>query len=311
MRLKSLARPCLSKSTNWPRLAYAKTCTKRSTRIRWLALCIATGYISQGMSKFKSDKMIDGQPERERVERYCGSFVDSGNKMYAYRSAFVVDESKTAQWIWAKVRELEADPEVQARIQAMRDEANAAQIVTVQKLLQDWADIADADPNELISLQIDCCRYCNGIDHAYQWVDEMEYATACAAAIDLAAQKKVSPVMPEMGGGFGFHPSREPVGSCPKCFGRGVVNPMPRDTRRLSPQARKLYAGVKIGANGSLEIKMHDQMKAREQLARVMGYFKDGAIPVTPVGPAPEKQGPMTIEEANRAYVRLVTGKAG
>jgi phage terminase small subunit len=263
------------------------------------------------MSKFKSDKMIDGQPERERIERYCGARVESGNRMYAYRSAFVVDEVKTAQWIWDKVRELESDPEVQARIQEMKDEANKAQIVTVQKLLQDWADIADADPNELISLQIDCCRHCHGLDHGYQWAHEMEYAKECARVLDLAAMKKTEPVMPDMSGGFGFHPSREPVGSCPNCFGRGVTTPLPRDTRKLSPQARKLYAGIKIGANGSLEIKMHDQMKAREQLARVMGYFKDGAIPVSVTEPAKERQGPTTLEDAQRSYMRLITGSGG
>lgn len=259
------------------------------------------------MSKLTSDKMVDGVPERERVERFCGTFVDSGNRMHAYRMAFVVEPGAANQWIWEQVRKLERDPEVQARIQEMRDEANAAQIVTVQKLLQDWADIADADPNELSSTVIDCCRYCNGIDHAFQWVNPEEFQRAQAKAIESTpADKPVQ--LPTDEGGYGFHPSNTPSHSCPSCFGRGVLNAQFGDSRKLSPQARKLFAGVKQGANGQLEIKMHCQMKAREQLARVMGYFKDGAIPVVPVQPGSEKARPATQEDASKAYLRLVGG---
>ena len=45
-------------------------------------------------------------------------------------------------------------------------------------------------------------------------------------------------------------------------------------TRTLSPQARVLYAGVKQTKDG-LEIKMHDQQKALENVARHLGMFQD------------------------------------
>lgn len=265
------------------------------------------------MSKFKSDKMIDGRPERERVEEFCGRFVESGNKMHAYRLAFSPDPAKATQWIWDQVRTLMGDPEVQQRVQAMRDEANASQIVTVQGLLQDWADIAAADPNELISIEVDCCRYCTGIGHAYHWVNEEEFMRATESAIEAheKAQRKngehIELKLPTDEGGYGYHPRKAPVYDCPQCFGRGHVTPMARDTRHLSPQARKLYAGAKIGKDGQIEIKMHDQMKAREQLARIMGYFKDGVIPVVSVQPGTSAGDvDRTQEDPQQAYLKLI-----
>jgi phage terminase small subunit len=46
------------------------------------------------------------------------------------------------------------------------------------------------------------------------------------------------------------------------------------DTRTLSGDAALLYAGVKE-TSGGIEIRMHDQLKALENVARHLGLFKD------------------------------------
>lgn len=259
------------------------------------------------MSKFTSDKMIDGVPERERIERFCGTFVAIGNSAHAFRTEYVVPEGKQWQWIQGKVRELMADPEVAARVQEMKDEAAARELVTVQQILRDLHDIATADPNELISICIDACRHCWGEEHAYQWIDEHEYWQAVERT-QLAQASAVRPdalIMPTNEGGYGFWPQKGPHESCPHCFARGTMTPVIRDSTKISPAARKLYAGAKITKDG-VEIKMHDQMRAREMVGKIIGVFKDG-IPVVAATQAAEgKRGPVSLDEARQAYLKLI-----
>ena len=61
---------------------------------------------------------------------------------------------------------------------------------------------------------------------------------------------------------------------CPQCAGEGKAEVFIADTRHLSDEARLLYAGTKLTAQG-LEIKMHDQAKALENVARHLGMFKE------------------------------------
>jgi phage terminase small subunit len=243
----------------------------------------------------KSQQLVDGRPLAERYEDFCGHMVVSNNPMQAYRVSFVVDKAATGQWVWNQVRELMKDPGILARVQELRDAAASQTIVTVREIIQDLHDIATADPNELVSVLRDACRFCHGAEHKYQWIDDVEYATACDKAVKSGA------FLPDYSGGTGYTPTAEPNMCCPACFGRGIEQHVQRDTTKLSPAARKLYAGVKKG-----DIVMHDQMKAREMLGRVLGAFKDG-IPVTPTAPAPI---PKEAQEADasRAYMRLVHG---
>lgn len=96
----------------------------------------------------QSDRLDHGVPLRERYERFCGHFVESRNPMQAFRLAFVIDKSETAQWVHDQARKLLDDPHIALRVQEMRDAAAAQTIVSVRELMQDWHDIATADPTE-------------------------------------------------------------------------------------------------------------------------------------------------------------------
>lgn len=247
------------------------------------------------------EKIMDGVPLKERRERFCGHFIMTRNPMQAYRLAFVVDKTKTSQWVFDQAQRLMQDPDILARVQELRDTAAAQTLVSVRDLLQDWHDIATADPNEIVSLSLDACRFCHGNEHHYQWVNMEEFANAMDVAL------KQSQPMPDMSGGFGYTPTAEPVPTCPGCFGRGLGTMLAHDTRKLSPQARKLYKGVRKTPN-SLEILLHDQEQARQSLAKVLGAFKEGGIPVTPAVPKPEQiSAEATQEQAAKTYLRLVS----
>lgn len=145
--------------------------------------------------------------------------------------------------------------------------------ITQDMVLERWWQIATADPNELIQFRRTCCRYCHGEEHAFQWIDAEEFAAALRAAA--AASRDDGPrVMPTDDGGFGYDNKADPHPECPQCFGEGKAEVHAMDTRHLKGAARLLYAGAKLTQAG-FEIKMMDQGKALENVARHLGMFKD------------------------------------
>ncbi|MFR9710750.1 terminase small subunit [Paenibacillus sp. MB22_1] len=159
--------------------------------------------------------------------------------------------------------------------EAMNKRAEKVEI-TAEQVLQRWIDIAYADPNEIAHFRRVCCRYCFGIEHQYQWIDQEEYEAAVEAIKEEAANsKKKKPVkIPSAAGGYGFDPQLRPHPKCPKCHGEGIGQLHINDTRDLSPRAKALFAGIKATTAG-IEIKFHDQDKALENIARHLGMFKD------------------------------------
>lgn len=240
-----------------------------------------------------------GVPESERLERFAGHFVETRNPERAYRYAFVIDEKQTSSWIAHEARRLLNKRDVALRVQELRDEAAAATLMSAKELIQDWADIANADPNEIVSVVSENCRHCHGEGHAYQWVDEAEYALSVAEAL-----KRKGGVPPTCDGGYGYNRARLPAADCPVCFGEGYQRVKLHDTSRLSGRARKLYKGAKQKADGSIEVLMHDQQQARESLAKIFGAFKDG-IDVTPVRDTPAIDRKATPELATQTYLTL------
>ena len=176
----------------------------------------------------------------------------------------------------------------------MRDTAAAATLLSVTQLMQDWADIATADPNELVSYIRTACRHCHGEGHAYQWINEAEYARTVSE----------SGKIPDISGGMGYDEYADPHPRCPECSGKGEGRGFIHGTRKLTTQGRKLYAGIKQTKDG-VQVLMHDQNRARENLARCFGAFKD-AVPQTQ---APAKAIPMpSAEDAQRAYLQVIQG---
>lgn len=170
--------------------------------------------------------------------------------------------------------------EIQAALSERMKARQERTEITQDMVLQRWWQIATADANELISYRRVCCRHCFGEDHAYQWKDREEFERATSEAIKAAEEAtmetgvEVKPRFPTDEGGYGFDPTIKPHPKCPKCNGEGHGEVFAQDTRELSPPAKALYAGVKITKEG-LEIKMQDQGKALENVARHLGMFND------------------------------------
>lgn len=163
----------------------------------------------------------------------------------------------------------------------MKDREKRTEITQDMVLHRYW-QIATADPRKLIEYRRCACRYCYGKYHQYQWRDEQEFAEEYQRAVELqekyfeqddeAAANAV--VFPNNKGGYGFNPTYTPHPKCPKCFGDGHGEAKALDTRQFDAQSAMLYAGVKVTREG-IEIKMQDQLKALESVAKHLGMFVD------------------------------------
>ena len=205
--------------------------------------------------------------QRFFVQEYL---VDSNATQAAIRAGY---SKKTAQEQGSR---LLLNVMVQDAIQEAMKIRELRTEITVDKVLQELWAIAKADPNEIVELRRSCCRFCWGDNFKYQFTDnEMESRKVQYEAAKESASKENKPV-PEFdsAGGTGFDATKAPNLSCPECFGEGINDPHFKDTRKLSPGAKTLYAGVKVGKSG-IEVKMRSQDKALELVGKYLGMFKD------------------------------------
>lgn len=172
---------------------------------------------------------------------------------------------------------------IQAAIQQRMQERQARTQITADMVLKRWWEIATADPNELVSYRRVCCRHCFGVGHEYQWTDEQEYLRAVQLAQKDAAEADRPAMLPSDEGGYGFDRTLRPHPKCPKCKGEGQGEVFVNDTRDLPITAKPLYAGVKVTKDG-LEVKLQDQGKALENVARHLGMFNDKKTLLGPDG---------------------------
>lgn len=184
-----------------------------------------------------------------------------------------------------------ANEEVYAAIEERKKDLAAAAGLSVEWVLRQWKEIAEADPAELIWMELRCCRHCYGINHQFQWT-EFEYKNAVAAAAAhvcgaKCAEPCVKKIPPLPNGGFGYDPKRAPVADCPQCHGDGEEKVSLADTRRLKGPARRLYAGIKTTQHG-IEVKMRDQDAARDKIAQYLGMvITKGEVSGPGGGPIP------------------------
>lgn len=186
---------------------------------------------------------------------------------YSERSAAqIASRLLTSDKVQAALRELMAD-----RFERLQVDGDA--------VVQQWEAIATVNANELSQFRRLCCRHCWGDDFRYQYTPG-EFKKA-----KIKHEEKRAELLEKSGGkadigdfdgvdGNWYRKHRDPNPECPECHGEGVGETFLQDTRKLSPAALMMYAGVKEGREG-IEILTNNQEKARENLARVYGLFKD------------------------------------
>lgn len=238
-----------------------------------------------------------------KQDAFARAWAETGNQAAAYRLAYKVHERTLPGTVWSAASRIAALPCVRKKAEEYRQQIALETIVTVRDALQWQLDIATADPNEVAYIAHRACRYCYGVNHLYQWIDDDEYITACAKALD---DEEKTP--PSDDGGYGYTRALDPVSTCPQCLGEGITESVVRDTRKLEGKARKLYKGVDY-KNGQLVVVMHDQAKAWENVCRILGAFND-KLQLTDPKKAPQTlpEG-LTEQDTARAYLAMLGAK--
>jgi len=190
----------------------------------------------------------------------------------AIRAGISESNASTQAYRWL------SNAEIYQAIEDRKADLAAAAGLSVEWVLRQWREIAEADPAELIYYEVQSCRHCYGLNHEFQW-SEFEYKKAvqsaqehrCNSKCEELCSKRIPPIPL---GGFGFDPKRTPAADCPYCHGNGEGRIGIADVRRLKGAARRLYAGVKETQHG-IEVKMRDQDTARDNIAKYLGMLID------------------------------------
>ena len=257
--------------------------------------------------------------------KFAEVFAQMRNAAEAYRQSHDCSDMTYEAVRQAGVR-ISHLPHVARYINELLGDAARASSVEIAALLETDRAIVRAYEQHAADISqyvIEPCRHCNGIDHAYQWIDLDEFLAALDTAeadndVRREKQQRIKP-LPDDRGGYGFTVNAEPSATCPRCEGHGRPTPRFADTRKLKGDAALIVRGVKVTANG-IEILMHDYDKAKERLYKAAGAFGDDAASVARGAAAGAAMGSaaasalakriesMSEDEARKAYLATVSG---
>lgn len=244
----------------------------------------------------------------EAEETFLEHLVLTRDRAAAYFAAWPErDQDPRARG--AFIRSVMQAPEFKRRWTEAQQVRAVAQGFTIQQAIQLYLDMFFADPNEIISLKVGCCRYCHGMGNLYQW-REREFLDEADKAQKSIGRGPTDP--PSLAGGFGYDATKPPAPDCPECHGEGVPREVARDTEQLSEEGRLLYGGVKRTANG-LQILIADRMAALDRACKLAGFMRDTITVEHGLIAAPANVlnlRNLDPEAAARAYQDLVKGLA-
>lgn len=244
--------------------------------------CCASGARCNRTMKAAKRTVTAPSCSRWSREVFCLEYVKDGNATQA-----AIRAGYSARTAGSQAHDLLKKPEIRARIGQLQREAAEKLEIEHHDILKRLWDIATGDVNDLVRIERRACRYCYGVDHQFQWKTEREYRDAVDSFLqDIAGTDHKAlialgevidaggtiPGMPDNTGGYGFNATAQPSPDCPECNGEGITTVQLSDTREAL--SHPLYEGVKQ-TRDSIEIKIADRLKALEQVARHMSFFKD------------------------------------
>lgn len=211
--------------------------------------------------------MTAARPITPKQARFVELYLVSLNATRAYREAYGCSETVALR---AGPRLL-GNVGVGAAIAAAQAKRSERTQITGDMVFRELWDLYTADTNELVEYRRACCRHCYGEGHEYQLTQrELDKREA-----EWSKRKNAKPTdVFDSLGGAGFDARKVPNPECPECFGEGNGYAHFKDSRTLSPAAKRLYAGVKVGKDGT-EMKVLDRFSALKLVGEHLGMFRE------------------------------------
>ena len=150
--------------------------------------------------------------------------------------------------------------------------ATTAPLPTYQDLLKAMLETVYADPGDLVSVVLEACRYCYGVDHAYQWQTQGEFTEAHSDWMSQPYKLRCMTLEPTAEGGFGYIATRGPNPSCPECDGRGEARLRHKALRDGSAETHPLFGGMRVTKHG-VAFKLRNRLKTWNVIGKTMGFF--------------------------------------
>lgn len=267
-----------------------------------------TGFSAKGQARFSgrqkvfqngktNDETMETLPVtvEEAVERdpdEFGVFADLTNQQEIFVREYLVDWNASASAIRAGYSPKAAmqqgwtllqNPKINHAIVTLASARARRLGIDGDELMRLWAAIVTFDANEISQLRRVCCPYCWGKEHAKQYTPAGLEEAKKKHERERARRKKADAdddigAFPEYEDDW--YDKRKPANAdCPECHGDGVEEVFFNDTRNLSPAARLVYCGVKIGKDG-IEVLTLSKEKAMDNLARALGLFREREVEV-------------------------------
>jgi phage terminase small subunit len=265
-------------------------------------------------------------PVTQKEDAFARAYVRLCNASAAYIEVYSDGPLRYRQEAWTQGHLLINKPHVRARINEYKAAAAEQYVAGVDAVMRADLELIEAyeQIQQLMRYVWDACRYCYGADHHYQWINLDEFTEALQTTLDdneIRAQLKKRPrPLPTDEGGYGFSRHNSPNVSCPRCEGLGVQRAEFADTRTLTGAAARLFAGIKVGAQGQIEMITHSLDKAKERVMRRTGTYGDDPAAVARGAAAGAAMGAkyaesvaarvetMTPAEVQQAYLQLAKG---
>jgi hypothetical protein len=208
-------------------------------------------------------------------QRFSAEYIKDMNGTKAYLRVKPNAKATTAA---TEASKLLGKPKIQDEIARRRDAAAAAAGITARKVIEHAWGVMVADPRELVSFRVGCCRHCWGLNYRYQRTDGELADDAARHKLEVAragtdAQRRKLGTFDKQGGG-GFDVRRDANPDCPSCGGMGQGRAVMHDTRAISDNAAMLYAGVEETKEG-VKVKLQSKEAARTDLMRHFGLYRD------------------------------------
>lgn len=217
------------------------------------------------------DVIPSGIELKPQQEKFARAVAGGKNQAEAYREAYPLSKKWKDQAVWVNASKLMGDAKVSLRVREIQASIAERAEVKAADVLREAYNILLADPRELVSYIVHCCRHCYGEGFKYQRTAVEFEADQRQHAIAVANGDATGEFNPQ--GGIGYDERLVPNPTCPVCFGRGQGRVLVADTRNVSKQAASLYAGIKQTKDG-LEVKLHSKVDVMDKLFRHFGLYE-------------------------------------